>query len=313
MKVLLPTNVPLSPRLPDGVEMIYYDPDLALPDEHADAEVLIAWLNPADQLKDLAAKLPKLRLIQGLMAGTDSVVAAGFAPEVIIASGRGLHDHTVAEHTLALALAAARRLDRALAAQARGTWDTALGYRQPLDNSQGLTTLRDARVTIWGFGSIAKTLAPHLAMLGASVTGVASSSGERAGFPVVASSDVHRLLPDTDILINILPAVPETERIVDETVFQALPNTAWLINVGRGATVDEEALRLGLINGEIAGAALDVTATEPLPDGDPLWQAPNLIITPHTAGGRPLGADRLIEENVAALLAGGTIRNVVER
>lgn len=313
MKVLLPTSVPLNPRLPEGVEAVSYDPEAELPDEHSDAEVLVLWLNPGPRMKELAAQLPKLRLIQGLMAGTDAVVAAGFPPEVIIASGRGLHDLTVAEHTVALALAAARRLDRALAAQASGTWDSELGYRQPLDNSQGLTTLRDARVTIWGFGSIAKTLAPYLTMLGAKVTGVASTSGERAGYPVIAASEVHQLLPETDILINILPASAETMGIVDASVFRSLPKTAWLINVGRGATVDEAALREALITGEIAGAALDVTVTEPLPDGDPLWQAPNLIITPHTAGGRPLGADALIESNVRALLAGTPIRNHVDR
>ncbi len=313
MKVLLPTSVPLDPDLPEGVEGIAYDPEAELPAEHTDAEVIVLWLNPAARMKELADRLPKLRLIQGLMAGTDSVVAAGFTPDAVIASGRGLHDLTVAEHTLALALAAARRLDRALAAQARGSWDSELGYRQPLDNSQGLTTLRDARVTIWGFGSIAKTLAPYLTVLGAKVTGVASTAGERAGYPVIAAADVHRLLPETDILINILPAVPDTVGIIDTTVLGALPGTAWLINVGRGATVDEAALRTALIDGEIAGAALDVTGTEPLPDGDPLWTAPNLIITPHTAGGRPLGADALIAANVRALLAGEEIRNPVER
>ncbi|WP_152363351.1 NAD(P)-dependent oxidoreductase [Microlunatus speluncae] len=313
MKVLLPTSVPLDPTLPEGVQGIAYDPEAELPDEHTDAEVIVLWLNPASRMKELADRLPKLRLIQGLMAGTDSVVAAGFAPEAVIASGRGLHDLTVAEHTLALALAAARRLDRALDAQRGGSWDSELGYRQPLDNSQGLTTLRDARVTIWGFGSIAKTLAPYLTLLGAKITGVASSAGERAGYPVIAAADVHSVLPDTDILINILPAVPDTIKIIDAAVLQALPKTAWLINVGRGATVDEGALRTALIDGEIAGAALDVTATEPLPDGDPLWSAPNLIITPHTAGGRPLGADTLIEANVRALLADDPIANLVTR
>ncbi|MFC7625876.1 NAD(P)-dependent oxidoreductase [Microlunatus sp. GCM10028923] len=311
MKVLLPTSVPLDPALPEGVEGVAYDPEAELPAEHEDADVVVLWLNPAARMAELAARLTKVRLVQGLMAGTDSVVAAGFRPDAVIASGRGLHDLTVAEHTLALALAAARRLDKALDAQSRGTWDTALGYRQPLDNAQGLTTLRDARVTIWGFGSIAKTLAPYLTVLGAKITGVASTAGERAGYPVIAAADVHTVLPETDILINILPAVPETTKIIGADVFKALPETAWLINVGRGATVDEAALLAALTDGEIAGAALDVTATEPLPDGDPLWQAPNLIITPHTAGGRPLGADALIQQNVTALLTDQPLTNLV--
>jgi phosphoglycerate dehydrogenase-like enzyme len=86
-----------------------------------------------------------------------------------------------------------------------------------------------------------------------------------------------------------------------------------VVNVGRGATVDEAALVAALADGTIAGAALDVTAREPLPPESPLWEAPNLLLTPHAAGGRPVGADELISANVAALLAGEELRNVVAR
>jgi phosphoglycerate dehydrogenase-like enzyme len=86
-----------------------------------------------------------------------------------------------------------------------------------------------------------------------------------------------------------------------------------VVNVGRGSTVDEEALVEALEEGVIAGAALDVTAVEPLPADSPLWAAPNLVLTPHAAGGRPVGAAELISANLAALLAGGELRNVVAR
>jgi len=86
-----------------------------------------------------------------------------------------------------------------------------------------------------------------------------------------------------------------------------------VVNVGRGSTVDEPALVAALSEGGIAGAALDVTSTEPLPADSPLWDAPNLLLTPHAAGGRPVGADELIAANLAALLAGRELRNVVER
>ena len=86
-----------------------------------------------------------------------------------------------------------------------------------------------------------------------------------------------------------------------------------MVNVGRGSTVDEAALAEALAAGRLAGAAIDVTETEPLAADSPLWESPGLLLTPHAAGGRPVGADALISANVAALLAGGELRNVVER
>jgi phosphoglycerate dehydrogenase-like enzyme len=86
-----------------------------------------------------------------------------------------------------------------------------------------------------------------------------------------------------------------------------------VVNVGRGSTVDEAALVEALTGGRIAGAALDVTEVEPLPAASPLWDAPNLVLTPHAAGGRPVGADELIAANLTALLTGRQLRNVVER
>ena len=166
-------------------------------------------------------------------------------------------------------------------------------------------------MVVWGFGGIAATLAPHLAALGAHVTGVARSAGERHGFPVVAVDELPRLLPGTDVLLMILPATPDTERALNAELLALLPAHAWLVNVGRGATVDEGALLDALRSGRLGGAALDVFATEPLPPDSPLWDEPNVIVTPHAAGGRPLGAAELITANLAALRDGRPLRNVV--
>jgi phosphoglycerate dehydrogenase-like enzyme len=111
----------------------------------------------------------------------------------------------------------------------------------------------------------------------------------------------------------ILPSTPATTGALDAARLAALPAHAHVVNVGRGSTVDEPALVAALAEGRIAGAALDVTDTEPLPADSPLWDAPNLVLTPHAAGGRPVGADELIAHNVAALLSGRALRNVVER
>ena len=130
---------------------------------------------------------------------------------------------------------------------------------------------------------------------------------------MVATGDLADLLPGTDLLINILPATPDTHKIVDASVLALLPAHAWLVNVGRGATVDEDALLAAVRSGRLAGAALDVFDTEPLPPHSGLWDEPNVIITPHAAGGRPLGAAERVRENLDALLAGRPLAHVVSR
>jgi phosphoglycerate dehydrogenase-like enzyme len=111
----------------------------------------------------------------------------------------------------------------------------------------------------------------------------------------------------------ILPSTPTTRGVLNADTLAALPRHAWVINVGRGDAVDEPALVAALEAGEIGGAALDVTVAEPLPADSPLWDAPNLILTPHAAGGRPLGGQDLLAENLGNLLAGRPLRHLVVR
>lgn len=324
MKILVPDTIALdlapghgTPADQDGSgsadEIVEYDTAAPLPAEHRDAEVLVAWTNSPENLDDAAAHLPGLRWVQTLAAGPDAILAAGFAPEVVVTNGRSLHDGPVAEHALALTLAAVRRLDRLGAAQREHRWDSAMVDEQADPATSRRFTLHGARVTIWGFGSIASALAPLYEALGAHVTGVASTPGERFGFPVVTDEDLPRVLATTDVLVSLLPAVPATRHAFDAARIDQLPDHAWFVNVGRGATVDEGALVDALRDGRLGGAALDVTETEPLPSDSPLWDAPRTIITPHVAGGRPQGASALVRENLENLRAGRPLRNVVPR
>jgi phosphoglycerate dehydrogenase-like enzyme len=111
----------------------------------------------------------------------------------------------------------------------------------------------------------------------------------------------------------VLPATPATRHALDATVFAQLPPHAWVVNVGRGATLDEAALLAAIREGGIAGAALDVFATEPLPADSPLWDEPRVLISPHAAGGRPVGADLLLQDNIAAFVREEPLRNLVRR
>ncbi|MEE1619355.1 NAD(P)-dependent oxidoreductase [Brachybacterium sp. J153] len=313
MKLLLPDTIALSPQLPEGWEAVVVDARAAIPAEHHDAAALVVWGASRAHLASAAEQLGELRLVQSLSAGVEGILAAGFAPDVVIATGAGLHSVTVSEHALALLLTLVRRLPEAAAAQERHEWSAELGGLQPLHPEDRITTLLGARVLIWGFGEIGQTLGPTLRALGAQVRGAARSAGTRAGFEVIAESDVLAALPETDVLIDILPATEATRHAVDAEVLAALPDHALLINVGRGATVDQVALREALEAGTLGGAGLDVTDPEPLPAGDPLWDAPRLLITPHGAGGRPVGAEERIAANLRALAEGAEIAHVSSR
>ncbi|MBO0982640.1 NAD(P)-dependent oxidoreductase [Rathayibacter sp. SD072] len=311
MKILVPDTIPLELDTSRD-ELVHYDVTAPIPPAARDADVLVVWRNADENLRDAAA-LPGLRLVQTLAAGPDQILAAGFGPETVLASGRSLHDGPVAEHALALVLAAVRRLDLLGTAQRDSRWDSDFLDAQRAPETEALYTLSGSRVTIWGFGSIAARLAPMLAALGASVTGVAGSAGIRSGFPVVAAAELPALLEQTDVLISLLPASPETDKALGADLLERLPRHAVFVNVGRGATVDEEALVAALRAGRLRVAALDVTRAEPLPVDSELWSAPNLLLTPHAAGNRPQNATALVQESIDAAREGRTVRNALER
>ncbi|WP_315098069.1 NAD(P)-dependent oxidoreductase [uncultured Cellulomonas sp.] len=311
--LLVPTTLTDDPTVPPDVRVLRYDVDAPIPPDALDAEALVLWGNGPEQMADAARRLTRLRWVQTLAAGPDATLAAGFADDVVITSGRGLHDGPVAEHTLALMLAAARRIPDLVRAQAEHRWAGELGGMQDARTGQAFRSLDGARVLIWGFGSIAARLAPLLAALGAQVTGVATTAGDRHGFQVISPFDLPDHLPRTDVLVSLLPATEQTRHAIDADVLAQLLPHAWVVNVGRGATLDEAALLAALRSGRLAGAALDVFETEPLPADSPLWDEPRVLISPHAAGGRPIGAGELITANLAAFLFGGELRNVVTR
>lgn len=314
MKVLVPRAYRGKVPVVDGVEFVTIDHSVPVPEEHVDADVLVAWGQPADVLRDSADRLTNLKLVQAFLAGPDPVVAAGFPVEVPIATGVGLHDGPVSEHALGMILALMRHLPLALQNQEQHYWDPKLAGAMKLRADDGrVTTLNDANVTIWGYGSIGSTLAPLLQSLGAKVTGAARTAGERGGVTVVDYEGLADVLADTDVLVMILPHHPTTANAMNAERFAQLKPGALLVNVGRGSTVDESALVDALRSGHLAGAAIDVTATEPLPSESPLWDEKNLLITPHVAGGRPQNGDKLLAQNIDAIRTGGAIRNLVRR
>ncbi|KAK5109149.1 hypothetical protein LTR62_007511 [Meristemomyces frigidus] len=314
MKLLYPTSLRLDPSKLEGfgVNLQSYDVKTPIPEDHTDAEVLITWCNSPDNLKDASKRLTKIRWIQSLAAGPNDVLNAGFDPrKITITTGSGLHDKTVAEHALGLLLVSARKFHLMRDYQNDGKWPGPLGGPQPDKEPGTFNTLEGANIVIWGFGNIAKMLAPYLTAIGANVTGVATKAGIRNGYEVCAEDKLPELLPKTDALVMILPGSDSTKDALNAERLKLLPKHAWVVNVGRGTAIDEKALDDALASNEIGGAALDVFATEPLPESSPLYKRKNCVVSPHAAGGRPRGAEALIVENLRLFLAKQQLKNVL--
>ncbi|HEX2864378.1 MAG TPA: NAD(P)-dependent oxidoreductase, partial [Deinococcales bacterium] len=282
--LLVPESLPW--KLDDlPLEVIRFDPRQPLNERALAADALLVWGAGRDA-RDLLTRLPNLRWVQTFMAGVDSLLSPDVSEGVLISNGKGLHDIPVAEHTVAMLLEGVRALHLYRDDQDEKRWNNRSQWARAGGPEGGrLETLEDARVIILGFGSIGQAIAERLAPFGCSIVGVATAAGNRAGFPVVTDLDAE--LPSADVLINVLPHTPGTVRFLDARRFALMPPHAWFVNVGRGSAVDETALDDVLRAGRLGGAALDVFATEPLPQDSPLWTNPRVIVSPHVAGGGP--------------------------
>ena len=228
MKLLYPTSTELDlSALPEEVEAHPYEVDQNIPSEHEDAEVLVVWGNPPDMLRDAAARLPRPQ-VDSVFSGR---TGQGFGRRFWHRDHRYLGERAAQPDrrgARARAFGSWRRgaFTSCATRSAAARWPGELGGVQPVKPTGDFRTLEDAKVTIWGFGSIAQTLAPFLAMLGAKVTGVARSEGERAGFPVRKEEDLGEFLPRTDALVMILPSTEATKHALDaERSWRNCPTT----------------------------------------------------------------------------------------
>ena len=278
---------------PEGWTVAPFPDDAtASPDLERVEFVVAGW--PASKLREV----PNLKVVQTRSAGVDWIL--DHVPDgVTLCSAKGARDPAMAEWILWAILADYKAAGVAAAQQAARDWEH-------LD----LRDLDGERVLIVGHGSIGVAVEERLAPFGvAEVVRVA----RRARDGVHAVSELERLLPEADIVVNLLPATPETNRLFDARMIAAMRDGALLVNGGRGATVDTGALVQALEAGRVR-AVLDVMEPEPLPPEHPLWSAPNVILTPHSAGDTP-GAERaawaLCGEQLRRYAAGERLRNVV--
>ena len=272
------------------------DPDVA--------EALV-WAEPAraDLLPPMLDDNANIEWVQLPYAGIEPFLEMlRSRPNLTWTCGKGVYAPPVAEHVLAMALAGLRGLS---------SYAQADSWSQP----QG-RNLFGANVTILGGGGITEHLIPLLQPFDCKITVVRNQLIPVQGATeVLASQDLHSVLPSSDLLVLALALTPETAGIISKTELALLPNHAWLINVARGGHVVTGDLVEALREGSIGGAALDVTDPEPLPDGHPLWSFDNCLITPHIGNtpemGLPLLAQR-VTDNVERRIAGSNLIGPVD-
>lgn len=262
---------------------------------------------------DWLARAPKLRFVQSISAGVDQYGAQALrAAGVRLASAQGANATAVAQHALSLILALARRLHHARDLQARARW---IGMaRTPATREDDLA---GKTLVVVGFGGIGAKLGDYARALGMKVIAVKRDVARLGGAAdeVVATEALREVLPRADYVALTCPLTTETRGLIDAAALAAMKPGAALINVARGAVVDEAALIAALRAGALAQAALDCFATEPLPADSPLWSMPEVIVTQHVGGETRAYEDKVVDillDNLARLARGDRdLRNQV--
>ncbi|MBW4661292.1 MAG: D-2-hydroxyacid dehydrogenase [Drouetiella hepatica Uher 2000/2452] len=321
MKLLLPAEFAdelkphLSPdRYPD-IQLAWVDSQGNFEGDPSDAEVYLNWfyLKSATLQKVLAAA-PHLRWQQTPSAGVNHILTPAYLErKILLTNGAGTFAVPIAEFVMAYILSYAKSLPKLKDLQDQKTWlrsDSAAGDL-PLQEVEGTTLL------IVGAGSIGQEIAKRAHAFDMRVWGSRRNPDPLPHFDRIVGADEWRsLLPEVDYLVLATPLTPETRGMINAATLRLMRSTAYLINIARGAVVDESALLTALQEGWIAGAGLDTFCTEPLPEDSPFWSLPNVFVTPHCSGFSPRIAQRTIAlflDNLWRYQNGVSLRNLIDQ
>ncbi len=230
-------------------------------------------------------------------------------PDTVFTSARGVHDQPLAEFSLMVMMAFNKKLIHTLESQKKKNWARFAG-----------TDLRDKTIGIVGMGKVGQRIGQLCQSFGMKVLGVKRETNGITPSSVFADelynqTEIEKMLSRAEYLVLIAPHTPETEKMMGEKELALLPKGAILINIGRGALVDEQALIRALQSGHLGGAGLDVFEVEPLPKTSPLWEMPNVIVSPHSASTSDRENELITEvfcENIKNYLAGRPLINVID-
>ena len=307
--VTIPVNQDVIARFEEtapGASFRYVREEDVTREDITETDILIGYVSP-----ELIQASPRLKLFQLNLAGANTYCLPGILHEdTILCNSTGAYGVAVSEHMLASIFALTKKLNRYEHNRKKHLWrdeGSVLGIF-------GSTTL------VIGAGDIGSEFGKRMAALGSRVIGIRRHKVEPAPYMVDSGTmeDIDRFLPEADFIACSLPATPETNRLFDAERIGRMKPTAIIANVGRGTLFDQQSLAEALMNYKIGGACLDVTDPEPLPKDSPLWDCPNLILTPHVAGYYHLHYtyERIVDiamENLRRYLNGEELMNLVDR
>jgi phosphoglycerate dehydrogenase-like enzyme len=294
--------------------------------DYAAADVVYAGLPPRT-----LGQAPRLKWVQVHMAGVDALADHPLYTQstVLLTTTSGVHAATIAEYVITVMLALAHRVPRMVEWKGRGGWPPD-AQRWPLFVP---SEIRGATLGIIGYGSIGRELA-RVARTAFAMTvlackrdparrrdegwGLPGTGDPEGAFPEawLSPAQLPELLARSDVVVICAPLTAQTRGFIGASELGLMKPTACLINVGRGASLDERALAQALADKRIAGAAVDVFAQEPPPAGHPLYAVDNVIVSPHVSGFLPSYDERctdLFAENLRRFLAGVPLLNLVDR
>lgn len=272
----------------------------------AEAEIIYGFRPP----QSVVVRAPKLKWVQTMLAGVDHFLTPDLVESrVVVTNMSGIHASPVSEMAFSMMLMFAKQAPFCFLNKQQKKWERFI----PM-------LLRGKTVGIVGLGSIGKELARMSKAFGMRVIGTrrTAKKGERARYIdlIVPIVELKTLLSESDFVVLLLPNTPGTYKIIGEKELRSMKTTAYLINVGRGRTVDEEMMVRALEEGWVAGAGLDAYTVEPLPAESKLWEFPNVIISPHVAG-RMVNYDEVVTDlfcdNLRRYVNGKRLRNIVNK
>jgi phosphoglycerate dehydrogenase-like enzyme len=292
---------------PPGCDLRFITARESLSAEAADADAVFAWTPRLDWIAAQWGWSKRLRWIASSTVGVDWLLFGDLVrSDVVVTNSAGVFNEAMAEYALALVSAVCADLHTTLRLQHARMWQ----HRET-------TRLAGRRIVVVGAGGIGHGVARLLTRTGAGVTCVGRRRRDDPELGTVAAvSELPSLLPTADFVIIVAPLTEGTRGLFGHEAFAQMRDDAWLINLGRGAIVDEPALVCALRSGAIAGAALDVFADEPLPAASPLWSLPNVIVSPHMSAdftGWEGALTGLFLDQLRRFRAGEPLLNVVDK
>jgi phosphoglycerate dehydrogenase-like enzyme len=311
LKIILPTDVAteLEADLPDEVVVVRVDSEGNLNGDATDAEVYFSWFFlKSTTLHRVLESAPQLRWHHAPNAGVNHILTPKYVERnLILTNGAGVHAIPIAEFAIAYMLSHAKQLPKLHQQQTQHRWQKGLPIQELLDKT----------LLIIGAGGIGQEIASRAKAFGMRIFGSRRHPQPLPNFDKVVGADEWKaLLGEADYVVIATPLTWATKGMIDAEVLHLMRNSGYLINIARGAIVDEFALVKALQDGEIAGAALDTVFTEPLPAESPLWSLPNVFITPHCSGNSPRVKERslaLFLDNLTRYRQGKPLRNVVDQ